>query len=251
MRWETVEDYDAMSRRAAAIFLDAVRNTPSVALGLPTGGTPLGMYRRIVAECSTTHHCFRDATTFNLDEYVGLAPSDPRSYCAYMRENLFAHVDLDPSRMHIPDGLATRIRERNPGIPLEHALDLECAAYEESIARAGGLDLTFLGLGRNGHIAFNEPGSPFESRTRVVTLTRETRDANACYFPEGEVPSHAITMGVGTILSSRSIVLLASGSSKREAVERLRSAEVTEEFPASALHLHSDTIVICDEQSVA
>ena len=227
MRWETFESPGELSARAAEILLSAIRENPRAVLGLPTGRTPIGMYQRVVQECSREYHCFRDVSTFNLDEYCGVPPAHPGSYAAFMKQHLFDHVDIDPANAHIPNGLAP-----NPD------------AYEQEIRRSGGLDLTFLGLGRNGHIGFNEPGTPFDARTRVVELTQSTRHANAELFPDGHVPTHAITMGIGTILESRRIVLLVSGSGKEEALARLQSEEVTEWFPASALHLHKDVQVL-------
>jgi glucosamine-6-phosphate deaminase len=232
MKWETLSDYDALSARAAEIFLSAIRDQPDIVLGLPTGRTPLGMYERVVAECSREYHCFRGVTTFNLDEYAGISCNHPGSYCTFMKRNLFDHVDLDPCNAHIPDGTAGD-------------LDAECARYEALIAKAAGLDLTFLGLGSNGHIAFNEPGTPWSSRTRVVELAESTRAANAAVFEGESVPAQAITMGIATILSSRRIVLLASGEKKRAAIERLRSGRQTEDFPASALWTHADCLVLC------
>jgi glucosamine-6-phosphate deaminase len=229
--WEQFDSYDALSARAAGLMLGAIHADPRVVFGLPTGRTPVGMYDRVVAVCSREYHCFRDVVTFNLDEYVGIARDHPGSYCTYMREHLFDHVDLDPRNAHIPDGTA-------------HDLAAECAHYEQSIRDAGGLGLTFLGLGRNGHIGFNEPGTPFASRTRVVELTESTRHANAELFASGHVPTQAITMGIGTILESRAIVLLVSGSGKEEALARLRSGAVSEAFPASALHRHGDVRVL-------
>ena len=231
MKWETLPDYDAMSDRAARILLTAIRERPRAILGLPTGRTPIGMYQRVVHECGREYHCFHDVSTFNLDEYVGIPRTHPGSYLTFMQQNLFGYVDLDPANAHIPDGMTTD-------------LDAECARYDATIAAAGGLDLTFLGLGSNGHIAFNEPGTPFTARTRVVTLARSTREANASLFPDGNVPTHAITMGIATILESKRIVLLASGATKGPAIERLRSGEVTAEFPASALHAHPDVLVL-------
>ncbi|MCU1232030.1 MAG: nagB [Acidobacteria bacterium] len=231
MKWETLPDYDALSERAARILLGTIRENPRAVLGLPTGRTPIGMYQRVVQECSREYHCFSEVSTFNLDEYVGIPRTHPGSYFTFMQQNLFQHVDLDPANAHIPDGMAAD-------------LNAECARYDREIADAGGLQLTFLGLGSNGHIAFNEPGTPFTARTRVIELTQSTRDANASFFPDGVVPSRAITMGIATILESRRIVLLASGANKRAAIERLRSGEVTEEFPASSLHKHSDVTVL-------
>ncbi len=223
MNWETAADYGALSQRAAEILLAAIRSDPRIVLGLPTGRTPVGMYERVVAECSREYHCFRDVVAFNLDEYAG--PS--REYHRFMKQHLFDHVDIDPANVHIPNGAAPD-------------LDAECAGYERRIAAAGGLGLTFLGLGGNGHIAFNEPGTPFNARTRVVDLSEHTRAAN-------KTPAtQAITMGIGTILESRKIVLLA-GANKRGAIERLRGGEVTEQFPASALWWHQNVHVIVAE----
>jgi glucosamine-6-phosphate deaminase len=231
MIWQSFDSYELLSIHAATYLLQAIRENPRTLLGLPTGRTPVGMYDRVVAECSREYHCFRDVVTFNLDEYAGISCDHPGSYCSYMHEHLFAHVDIDPGNAHIPNGMAPD-------------LEAECARYEDEIASAGGLGITFLGLGRNGHIGFNEPGTPFPSRTRVVELTQSTRLANAALFEGGRVPKQAITIGIATILDSKKIVLLASGESKRAAVERLRSGEITEDFPASALHLHADVTVL-------
>ena len=231
MRWETFDSDDALADRAAHLMLDAIRENPRAVLGLPTGRSPIGMYARVVSECSREYHCFRDVTTFNLDEYAGVHPEDPGSYYTYMRQHLFDHVDIDPMNAHIPHGNAPDLHE-------------ECLRYEIVMHNAGGLDLTLLGLGRNGHIGFNEPGTPFDARTRVVELTQSTRTANADLFPEGHVPTHAITMGIGTILESRRIVLLATGKAKQEAIARLQSGEISESFPASALWKHDDVLVL-------
>jgi glucosamine-6-phosphate deaminase len=229
--WEKLEDYEKLSARAATILLNAIRDEPRSVLGLPTGRTPMGMYERVIGECSREYHCFRDVTTFNLDEYVGIPRDHEGSYYTYMKHNLFEHVDIDPSSAHIPNGNA-------------RDLIAECQRYENDIREAGDIDLTFLGLGRNGHIGFNEPGTPFDSRTRVVELTESTRVANAAHFRDGHVPTRAITMGIGTILESRRIVLLATGTGKQDAIERLRSKEVDVSFPASALWTHADVRVL-------
>ena len=226
MKWQSFDSYDALSAGAARIFIEAIREDPRLVLGLPTGRTPVGMYERVVNECTC-----RDIVTFNLDEYVGLSCDHPGSYCAYMWEHLFNHIDVNKANVHIPDGTAPD-------------LDAECVRYEQSIAAAGGLGLTFLGLGQNGHIGFNEPGTPFTWRTRVVELTHSTRLANAGLFEGGRVPERAITIGIATILESKRIILLASGESKREAIARLRSGDVSEDFPASALHRHADVTVL-------
>ncbi len=231
MKWESFDSYEALSQTAAEILFKAIHRNPREVLGLPTGRTPIGMYERLVAECRREYHCFREVTTFNLDEYVGIPRDHTGSYYTYMKQHLFDYADIDPSRAHIPNGNAPD-------------LVAECRRYEAEIKRAGGPGITFLGLGRNGHIGFNEPGTSFDSRTRVVELAESTRLANAPHFPDGHVPSRAITMGIATILESREIVLLAAGSGKRESIERLRSQVKDPSFPASALWLHDNVRVL-------
>lgn len=237
MIWETFDDYEALSARAATILLEAIADDPGAVLGLPTGRTPIAMYRHVVAACSREYHCFKDVTTFNLDEYARIPRDHPGSYSTFMKHHLFEDIDIDPDNAHLPDGNAPD-------------LAAECERYEREIASAGGLGLTFLGLGRNGHIGFNEPGTPFDSRTRVVELTSSTRQANADLFAGAQVPTHALTMGIGTILESRRIVLLASGSGKRAAIERLETLDLDPSFPASALWDHDDVTILVDRTSV-
>ncbi len=234
MKWETLPDYNALSERAASILLDAIRADPKVVLGLPTGNTPMGMYARVVAECKREYHCFGEVVAFNLDEYVGIPREHPGSYFSFMRRHLFEHVDIDPKNTYIPNGRAPDLK-------------VECDRYERAIRNVGGLGVTFLGLGSNGHIAFNEPGTPFESRTHVVALSESTRKANAAFFLDQPVPTHAITMGIATILDSKAIVVMASGAKKREAIARLRAGEQAPDFPASALGTHGNVIVLVDQ----
>jgi glucosamine-6-phosphate deaminase len=231
MNWEHFDNYADLSSRAADILLTAIHNDPRAVLGLPTGRTPVGMYDRVVTRCASDYHCFTGVTTFNLDEYAGIPANHPGSYAAYMDQHLFEFVDIDPANTHIPDGTAAD-------------LDAECLRYEGAIRNAGGLGLTFLGLGRNGHIGFNEPGTSFTARTRVVELTESTRRANADLFADRRVPTRAITIGIATIFESRRVVLLASGESKREAVARLRAGSIDESFPASVLWRHADVTVL-------
>jgi len=237
MNWETLKDYDALSARAASLLLDAISGSPKLVLGLPTGNTPVGMYERVVADCRRAYRCFRDVVTFNLDEYVGIPRDHPGSYFTFMQQHLFAHVDIDPANTFIPNGRAPDLK-------------VESERYERALRNAGGLGLTFLGLGSNGHIAFNEPGTPFDSRTHVVALSESTRRANSALFLDQPVPTHAITMGITTILESREIVLLASGARKREAIVRLRTGEQSAAFPASALWSHPSVLVLVDEAAM-
>src|SRR5687768_1416956 len=246
MKWLLVGNYEELSARAATLMLDAVRSRPDVVLGLPTGRTPLGMYRRVIAECQKTYSCFRDVRTFNLDEYVGIPPEHPGSYYSYMKQHLFDHLDVRPENVHIPEGIAARIRRQHPEPEFDEALRLECERYENELRKAGGLQLTFLGLGQNGHIGFNEPGTPFDSRTHVIRLSESTRIANADLFADGHVPEQAITIGIGTILESRQIVLMASGSSKASTVARLSLENPSPDFPASALKTHANVTVLVD-----
>jgi glucosamine-6-phosphate deaminase len=234
MNFETLPDYQDLSDRAASLLLYAVRRDPKIVLGLPTGNTPIGMYKQVVAECKQEYHCFRDVVTFNLDEYVGIPRDHPGSYFSYMQQHLFSHVDIDPKNTYIPNGRAPDLK-------------VECERYERTIKNAGGLALTFLGLGSNGHIAFNEPGTPFDSRTHAVALSESTRKSNAAFFLDQPVPTHAITMGIATILESREIILLASGVKKRDAIARLRSGQQSVDFPASALWVHPNVRVLVDE----
>ena len=238
MKWETLSDYDALSARAASIMLDAISRNPTLVLGLPTGSTPVGTYDRVVKECRSRYHCFRDIVAFNLDEYVGIPRDHPGSYFTFMQQHLFSHVDIEAKNTFIPNGRAPDLK-------------VESERYDRAIRNAGGLGLTFLGLGSNGHIAFNEPGTPFDSRTHVVALSESTRKANAAFFLDQPVPTHAITMGIGTILESHAIVLLASGTKKRDAIARLRTGEQAADFPASALWAHPDVLVLVDEAASA
>lgn len=216
------------------MLLQQIAKKPDSVLGLPTGATPLAVYARLRDEFRNGRGCYKDITTFNLDEYLGLSAEDPASYSFYMRENLFRHMDFDLGRAHIPHGLAADA-------------DAEANRYEALIAAYGGIDFMLLGLGRNAHIGFNEPGSLHNSRTRRVALTASTLEANAAYFPPGtKQPSHAITMGIGTILESRAIVVLAAGAEKAEAVAASVKGPGTEFVPGSALGRHPNTTIVLD-----
>lgn len=230
MQIEILANYGDLSLRAAEIIAELVRQRPGTVLGLPTGSTPEGCY----AALRHSGVSFAQVQTFNLDEYLGLGPEHPQSYHAFMREQLFAHIDLPADQTHLPNGLAPD--------PVT-----ECQRYEAAIRTAGGLDLVMLGLGQNGHIGFNEPGTPFASRTRPVRLAANTRNANARFFGSpNAVPAKALTMGIGTILEAREILLLAAGEAKADAVRRLLTDPPSPDLPASALLEHPRVRVLLD-----
>lgn len=235
-----VESTPEQVARTAAQFVAAlVQRKPTCVLGLATGSTPLGLYRELIRMHREEKLDFSRVVTFNLDEYVGLAPSHPQSYRYFMQENLFKHINIDVRNTHVPDG---------------RALDFEihCEQYERRIKEEGGIDLQVLGIGTDGHIAFNEPGSSLGSRTRLKTLTGETVRDNARFFTESEeVPRLAVTMGVGTILESRRCLLLANGQSKAEAIRATIEGPVTAQITASALQLHREVTAVVDDQAAA
>jgi glucosamine-6-phosphate deaminase len=223
------------SRAAAEIFAKTIRASPRCVLGMATGGTPIQTYRELISMHQQDGLDFSAVTTFNLDEYVGLSPEHPQSYRRYMQQHLFDHVNVDPTRTHVPDGLA---------------VDLVAAAaeYEARIAAAGGIELQLLGIGHNGHIAFNEPGSPRTSRTRVVELSRQTIEKNSRFFDSiDQVPRQAVTMGIATILESHRIVMLALGEGKSEAVRLAVQGEPGEQHPASLLQGHPNVTYVLDD----
>lgn len=230
LRVEVHENYARLSQLAAAIVARMIRQTPDAVLGLPTGSTPEGLY----VELARRPVSLARVRTFNLDEYLGLPRSHPQSYHYFMKSRLFDHMDLRPEFTHIPDGTAT-----DP--------EAECRRYEEAIRKVGGLDVVILGLGHNGHIGFNEPGTPWDSRTRPVELTQTTREANARFFGSLEaVARWALTMGIGTLLEARKILLLAYGPDKAAIVQRVLEEEPSQEVPATALQFHPDVTVLLD-----
>src|SRR5579872_3837791 len=232
--------YEELSREAARIVAGAVRSKPNATLGLATGSTTLGLYKELVRLHREQGLDFSRVMTFNLDEYLGLAAEHPQSFQCFMRENFFAHVNVEPGNIHVPDGTIGGDYEEY------------CAAYERAIRDAGGIDLQILGIGRNGHIGFNEPTSSLGSRTRLKVLTKETIDDNRKSFKPGEkVPECAITMGIGTILEARRILLLASGSSKATSIAQAIEGPVTAGVTASALQHHPDVTFIVDQDAGA
>lgn len=237
MRVVILENPAEVSQRAAEIIASAIQQKPACVLGLATGGTPLETYRALIQRHREGHLSFGKVTTFNLDEYVGLAPDHPQSYRYFMQSNLFEHIDIRPEQCHVPNGLADDY-------------SLYGQQYEAAIRDAGGIDLQLLGIGTDGHIAFNEPGSSLASRTRLKALTEQTRRDNARFFQNlEEVPQLAVTMGVGTILEARSILLLATGDNKAAAVRAFIEGPVTSQITASALQLHPRTTVLLDQSA--
>ena len=233
------ETYEEMSRQAADVIAEHLATDPSCVLGLATGSTPIGLYAELVEDCKNGKISFADATTFNLDEYRGLDPQHDQSYRYFMQQNLFDHVDVDVARTHVPDGA-------NPDA------DAACAAYEEAIAQAGGVDLQLLGLGHNGHIGFNEPCDSFPVDTHVVELTESTIQANSRLFDSvDEVPREAYTMGIGTIMRARKVLVVANGEGKAQIVRDAFFGPVTPQVPASVLQLHPDVTVIVDAEAGA
>jgi glucosamine-6-phosphate deaminase len=233
-------DKHQLAREAARIIANAVRRNPSIRLGLATGTTMLGVYQ----ELSRLHRdeCldFSGVVTFNLDEYLGLSATHTQSFHYFMHETLFSHLNILAENIHIPDGTITA------------GYDKYCSAYEQAIRDAGGIDLQLLGIGRNGHIGFNEPTSSLGSRTRLKVLSKETIDDNRKFFgPNEEIPECAITMGIGTILEAKRILLLASGASKATPIAQAIEGPVTASITASALQLHPDVTFIVDQQAGA
>jgi glucosamine-6-phosphate deaminase len=226
---------DSAARRLAADVAAAIRANPSLVLALPTGQTPIAFYRHLAALHRDHAVDFSRVTTFNLDEFVGIGPSDPRSYRTFLQQHLFGQVNLSSHRIHCLNGGADD-------------LGAECERYERAIARAGGIDLLILGLGRNGHVGFNEPGKSLVARTHRAKLAIATRHANRGLFGSrtADVPRAALSIGIGTILEARRIVLIATGAAKARPVERMINGPVTPWLPASFLQLHSAVDVWLD-----
>lgn len=245
MRVVIKKDYGAAAQWVADHIVDAINakakqdGAGQFVLGLPTGGTPIGVYDALIKSMKMGRVSFQNVVTFNMDEYVGLPPEHPQSYHRFMMEHFFRHIDIQRSNVHILNGMASD-------------LVAECDAYEAAIESAGGIDLFFGGLGGDGHIAFNEPGSSMTSTTRVKTLTRQTLLANSRFFDGdvSKVPKQALTVGVGTICSSREVVILATGAAKAQAVSHAVDGAINHMWPVTALQTHREAIIVCDEDAV-
>lgn len=227
-------DYKDLSRKAANVISAQVILKPDCVLGLATGSTPVGTYKQLIEWYKKGDLDFSKVTTVNLDEYCGLSPENSQSYHYFMEHNFFQHINIDRNKTHIPNGMAKDY-------------EAECARYDKLIADLGGIDLQLLGIGRNGHIGFNEPNISFEKTTHVVELDESTIKANARFFPSlEEVPRKAITMGIKSIMQAKKILLIAYGPDKKEIMEKALHGPVTPDVPASILQFHPDlTVVYC------
>lgn len=233
------QDYSEMSWKAAQIIAAQITAKPDSVLGLATGSTPVGTYQELIRYHEEDGLSFNKVTTVNLDEYYGLAPSHEQSYRRFMKETLFDHIDILPENTHIPDGLASDPRKYGK-------------EYDELIVSLGGIDLQLLGIGSNGHIAFNEPGRFFSAQTWLVDLNQHTIEDNARFFgSKDEVPHQAITMGMKSILGAKRILILASGAGKAKAVKDMVEGQIDPMVPASILQLHSDVTLIADQQALS
>jgi glucosamine-6-phosphate deaminase len=231
--------YEEMSKAAAQKVARLLNTKPDAVLGMATGSTPLGLYQELVRMHREDGLDFSQVTTFNLDEYVGLRPDHPQSYHYFMHENFFQHVNVPKQHIYIPSGNTSNYRAF-------------CSWYEQRIEECGGIDLQILGIGSDGHVAFNEPGSSLSSRTRLKTLAKQTIDDNARFFEQrADVPVYAITMGVGTILEAGQLILLANGANKAEAVAKAVEGPVTSMVTASALQLHPYAKIFLDDEAAS
>ena len=239
MRLICAKNYQDMSRKAANIISAQVILCPESVLGLATGSTPIGIYRQLIAWYEKGDVDFSRTVSINLDEYCGLTARDPQSYSFFMHQNFFDHINIDPARIFLPDGMQTDSA-------------LECARYDGVIAAHGGIDLQLLGIGRNAHIGFNEPDDHFSKGTHQVTLTESTIQANTRFFrSESEVPRQAYSVGMQAIMQARKILLVASGEDKAEALQKSFFGPVTPQVPASILQLHQDVTVIADAAALS
>lgn len=243
MRLIIESDYEGLSKWAARYVIRRVNEASNhprpFVLGLPTGSSPVGMYAELVRAYKAGEVSFKNVVTFNMDEYVGLPENHPESYHSFMAKNLFDHIDCPKENIHILNGNAPDLKT-------------ECEHYEEMIREAGGVDLFLGGIGPDGHIAFNEPGSSLNSHTRVKTLTRDTIIANSRFFDndESKVPTHALTVGVGTVMEAREVMILVNGHHKAEALKAAVEGGVSQRWTISALQMHEHGIIVCDEDAV-
>lgn len=236
MKLIIVKDYQEVSKKAADIVIELIKGNKEAKLGLATGSSPIGLYRNLIDAYQQKEISFQDVTTFNLDEYVGISREHSQSYFSFMQENLFKHIDIDLDHVHLPDNDLDKIST--------------IAKDYNKLLKKNQLDLQILGIGSNGHIGFNEPGTPFANETFIVDLDERTRKDNSRFFGSIEdVPKQAITMGIKNIMRAKHILLIASGKEKSEAVYQMIYGEITPDLPASVLQLHPHCTVIIDEDA--
>ncbi len=239
MKVYVCKNYEKMSAFAANYLAAQVIIKPNSVLGLATGSTPIGMYKELVAKYQNEGISFKNVTTFNLDEYIDLPKENENSYYTFMHENLFDKVDIKEENINIPDGSVENF-------------EVYSKEFENKIQKCGGIDLQVLGIGNNAHIGFNEPGDTFSNSTSVVELTESTILANSRFFEsEDEVPKKAISMGIGSIMRAKKIILLASGKGKAEAIHKTVNGEVKPGVPASILQFHRDVVLVIDEDAAS
>lgn len=229
------KNYEELSKVAANEMAETIKSNPKAILGLATGGSPIGMYKELIRMNKEGEIDFSTITTVNLDEYIGLSGEHTQSYRYFMNDNLFNHINIDKKNTYVPNGLAENVEE-------------ECKNYDAKIADLGGTDVQLLGIGNNGHIAFNEPNQELVAGTHLTGLTEDTIKANARFFDSiDEVPKTALTMGLGGIMKSKKIIVIASGEGKAEAVKAMVNGKISTNMPASMLQMHRDVVVIIDE----
>lgn len=234
MKLIKVKNYEELSAKASEVVVELIKEKPNCTLGLATGSSPLGLYKNLIAAYQNKEISFKDVKTFNLDEYCDLPRNHEQSYYTFMHNNLFSHVDIKEENINIPSCEGDN-------------LEVLCNQYNE-LLKNNTIDLQVLGIGGNGHIGFNEPGTSFDQETFVVELAQKTREDNKRFFNSiDEVPTHAITMGIKNIMEAKTILLIASGAGKAEAVYNLVKGQKTIDFPASVLQNHPNVIVIVDE----
>lgn len=237
MRVIVCNNYEEMSKEAAKIMAAQVHMKPDCVLGLATGSTPVGAYKELIAMYNNKEIDFSGVTTFNLDEYYPIKRDNDQSYYYFMHDNLFNHINIPEERIHVLNGEVA-----DP--------EKECADYEKCIYEHGGIDLQLLGIGRNGHIAFNEPDENLVAETHVTELTEDTIDANARFFADiKDVPTKSLTMGMASIMKARKILILINGKGKHAALAKLLSGEISTSCPATMLNMHNDVVVICDKEA--
>lgn len=235
MKLIVAKNYEELSKLAAKEFVDVINIKPNAIMGLATGSSPMGMYKELIKMYINKEVDFSNVISFNLDEYVGLGSDHPQSYRYFMDNNFFNHIDIKRENIFIPNGLSKDLKA-------------ECESYDNKIQELGGIDIQLLGIGNNGHIAFNEPKNELLLGTHIIRLTEDTIKANSRFFDSiDKVPKEALTMGLGGIMRAKKIVLIASGESKVDAIKGLLSGKITTDNPATMLQMHRDVIVIVDE----